>query len=228
MTASRRGGAGTTAQPRPTDRQGRRARALRRARTMALALVVVALTACAIGPPRNPNNACAIFAERRGWWDAVRDSERRWGVPPHIQLAIIQRESSFVADARPDRRKILFVIPWRRPSSAYGYAQAVDPTWDRYKRAANRPRADRDSFRDAADFVGWYGRQSARQSGIAVTDAYNQYLAYHEGWGGFNRGSYRGDGRLQRAARGVANQAARYERQIAGCRRDLRRFWPFF
>ena len=41
-------------------------------------------------------------------------------------MAIIKQESSFIADAKPDRRKLLGFIPWKRKSSARGYAQAID------------------------------------------------------------------------------------------------------
>lgn len=200
-------------------------RFFRRVAALFLALFAIA---CASDPPSNPSNACAIFSEKRGWWDAVRDSERRWGVPPHVQLAIIHQESAFEADARPDRRKFLFIFPGPRPSSAYGYAQAIDATWAQYQESTGRRNADRDRFRSAADFVGWYGAQSRRRSGIALDDTYRQYLAYHEGHGGYNRGSYRNNRQLKRVARNVSAQARRYERQLRGCEDDLGRFLFFF
>ncbi|MGD2133691.1 MAG: hypothetical protein PVI23_12930 [Maricaulaceae bacterium] len=187
----------------------------------------IGLASCA-SPPSNTSNACAIFAEKRGWWDAVRDSERRWGAPPSVQLAILYQESAFEHDARPPRRRILFVIPGlRRQSSSYGFAQATRSTWDWYKDETGRRSADRDSFRDATDFVGWYARKSRELSGIALDDARNQYLAYHEGHGGFNRGSYRGDRALIARADAVGARAARYEAQLEGCRRRLDRRFLF-
>jgi hypothetical protein len=197
---------------------------------LALAGLLVALAACASGPPDNPDNACSIFADRRGWWKAVRASERRWGAPPELQLAILNQESSFDHNARPPRRKILFVVPGlRRQSSAYGFAQATRSTWDSYRKETGRRFADRDDFRDAADFVGWYANKSRRLSGIPLDDARDQYLAYHEGQGGYNRGSYRGNRELLRSANRVASRAATYRRQLDGCRRDLnRRFFIFF
>jgi hypothetical protein len=187
------------------------------------------LTACASGPPSNTADACAIFEERDGWWDAVRDSEKRWGAPPELQLAILNQESSFDRSARPPRRKLLFVIPTpMRESSAYGFAQATRSTWDWYKEDAGRRFADRNSFRDAADFVGWYADKSREASGIALDDAYNQYLAYHEGHGGFNRGSYRRNRELLASAERVASRAATYRAQLDGCRRKLDRRFLFF
>jgi hypothetical protein len=186
------------------------------------------MSACASGPPSRPSDACAIFSERRGWWDAVRDSERRWGAPPEVQLAILNQESGFDRNARPPRRKVLFVIPGlRRQSTAYGFAQATRSTWDWYKDETGRRFADRDSFRDAADFVGWYANKSRSLSGIALSDARNQYLAYHDGHGGYNRRSYRGNRDLIRRADSVASRAATYRAQLDGCRRDLDRRFLF-
>ncbi len=187
------------------------------------------LAACASGPPSNTADACAIFEERDGWWDAVRDSEDRWGAPPELQLAILNQESSFDRNARPPRRKLLFVIPTpMRESSAYGFAQATRSTWDWYKDDAGRRFVDRDNFRDAADFVGWYADKTREISGVALDDAYNQYLAYHEGHGGFNRGSYRGKRDLIASAERVAGRAATYRAQLDGCRRNLDRRFLFF
>jgi len=217
----------------PCDTSGERGRRRNWRRPSFLALTcLLALTAaaCAAAPPSNPNNACSIFAERRGWWDAVRDSERRWGAPPELQLAILNQESSFDHNARPARRKILFVFPSpRRLSSAYGYAQALRSTWDWYKEDTGRRFVDRDNFRDATDFVGWYADKSHELSGIALDDARNQYLAYHEGHGGFNRRTYRGKRDLLQAADRVGQHAETYRRQLRTCRRQLdRRFLGIF
>jgi hypothetical protein len=192
-------------------------------------LAAALLAACSTEPPDNPGNACAIFSEYRGWWEAVRNSEERWGVPAEVQLAILHQESSFEQEARPPHRKLLFVIPTPlRQSSSMGYAQATRATWDWYKKEAGRPFASRESFRDSADFVGWYARKSRRLSGIALDDAYNQYLAYHEGQGGFNNGTHRRDRELLRSAERVASRAATYRAQLEGCRRRLDRTFLFF
>ncbi|MCP3430036.1 hypothetical protein NLF92_13935, partial [Alteromonas sp. LMIT007] len=72
----------------------------------------------------------------------------------------IYQESKFVADARTPFKYVLGVIPMGRQSSAYGYSQALDATWDEYRRAENRRTAKRDRIRDASDFMGWYMTQS--------------------------------------------------------------------
>lgn len=189
--------------------------------TAPLVLAAMILVGCGgpdySGPPRSQNDICAIFAERPEWRDAMEASERRWGAPVPVQMAIIWRESSFRAAVRPPKKYIMGVIPNGHISSAYGYAQAIDGTWDWYKENTGRSGADRTEFSDAADFVGWYMTQSWTQNGIGMWDTYNQYLAYHEGHAGHRRGSYQAKGWLQDTARKVVAQAARYRDQLSRC-----------
>lgn len=186
------------------------------------------VTACVSGPPDQVHDACLILEDNRSWWRELRRTERRWGVSPGTQLAFLKRESSFNRNARPARTRLLFILPGPRPSSAYGYAQALDTTWDWYREDTGRRGADRDDFGDAVDFIGWYSSMSQRQSGISLDDPYNLYLAYHEGHGGYNRRTYRGKAWLQRAAREVETDARRYDAQISRCERRLGRNWiPF-
>ncbi|MDX1480556.1 MAG: hypothetical protein R3315_02715, partial [Woeseiaceae bacterium] len=163
---------------------------LRRARRLAVAPVVLLtiLAACGTTPPTDVEDICAIFEEKSRWYRAAQKSEERWGTPIHVQLAIIRQESTFEFDARPERDRLLGFIPWKRPSSAYGYAQALDSTWAWYQDETGRHGADRDDFADAIDFVGWYTHLSQRIAGISKWDPYNQYLAYHEGHTGWRRG----------------------------------------
>ena len=105
-------------------------------------------------------------------------------------MATIYQESKFIGNARTPFRYALGVIPMGRQSSAYGYAQALDGTWDDYRRATGRWGAKRDRIRDATDFMGWYMHETTERLGIAKHDARNQYLAYHEGRTGYARGSY--------------------------------------
>lgn len=185
-----------------------------------------ALTACGHRPPEQVTDACLILEDNRAWWRALQRTEERWGIPPGVQLAILRRESSFNAHARPARNRLLGIIPTTRPSSAYGYAQALDQTWDWYRRDTGRRGADRDDFSDAVDFVGWYSSKSRQLSGVQTTQARELYLTYHEGHGGYNRGSYRGRTWLINAANSVASDASRYQAQIDRCERRLnRRFW---
>ncbi|MGJ3233367.1 MAG: hypothetical protein ACFE0P_16380 [Oceanicaulis sp.] len=186
------------------------------------------VTGCATAPPDQVHDACLILEDNRAWWRDLQRVERRYGVSPGVQLAILKRESSFRHDARPARQRLLGIIPWTRPSSAYGYAQALDTTWDWYREETGRRGADRDDFGDAVDFIGWYNSMSHRLAGISTGDPYNLYLAYHEGHGGFRRGTYRGKAWLDRAAREVESDARRYDAQIQECERRLGRRWiPF-
>jgi hypothetical protein len=66
--------------------------------------------------------------------------------------------------------------------------------------------------------VGWYIDKTRRSNGVAPGDAYNQYLAYHEGHTGYRRGDWRAKPAVLRAASDVARQAARYRAQRAACR----------
>lgn len=193
---------------------------------LAVSLLVVA--ACATRPPSNVDDLCAIFRERPAWYTEALRSEKRWGTPVHVQMAIIRQESSFRFDARPPRRKLLGVVPWRRPSDAYGYAQVKDDTWAWYQEKTKRRGARRTDFGDAIDFVGWYTDLSRQQLGISKWDPYRQYLAYHEGHGGYERGTWRGKGWLQDVASRVDHRAKEWGAQLRRCEDGLARGgrWP--
>lgn len=183
---------------------------------------LVALSACGGGrggAPANPEDACAIFRERPHYQRALEASERKWGVPVHVQMALIYQESTFRATARPPKRYTLFIIPKGRASSARGYAQALDGTWDDYRNGPGRAGASRSNIRDATDFIGWYVSTNNAALGISNSDARNSYLAYHEGRTGYRRGSHNGKTWLLNVADGVAARAARYEAQLGYCRR---------
>jgi hypothetical protein len=89
-----------------------------------MALAVGSCSSSPSGPPSAQNDICSIFAERPNWREATLDSALRWGAPAEVQMAIIWAESSFRAEARPQKKYKLGIIPWGRASSAYGYAQA--------------------------------------------------------------------------------------------------------
>ena len=184
------------------------------------ALLVLIVGSCASspqGPPSVQDNICAIFAERPDWQDATQASALRWGVPVELQMAIIWRESSFRGEARPPKKYALGIIPWGRQSSAYGYAQAIDSTWDWYRDETGNRDAERTEFEDAADFVGWYAAKTSKVNGVGTYDAFNHYLAYHEGHAGFRRASYKQKPWLMRVATEVASQAAHYRGQLRNC-----------
>ena len=142
-------------------------------------------------------------------------------MPIHVAMAFVHKESSYVSDARPPRSRLLWVIPWTRPSSAYGYAQATSEAWRDYQDARGRWLADRADFDDAIDFIGWYNARSARLLGIARDNAYHLYLAYHEGPTGYRRGAWKNNPTVQSYARRVEQRAESYRRQLARCEDDL-------
>ncbi|WP_280354756.1 hypothetical protein [Pseudomonas sp. BN414] len=197
---------------------------------MASLLVALSLlSGCATAPPRAPDNLCAIFREYPDWYEDALEMEARWGTPIPVAMAIVDQESSYRHDARPPRDYLLGFIPWGRVTSAYGYAQALDATWADYQQATGSG-GSRTSFSDAMDFIGWYTDATQRQLGISKWDAHHQYLAYHEGRGGFRRGSYRQKPWLTQVARKVDQQSRSYSRQLASCRAELeddRGWWPF-
>lgn len=186
---------------------------------LALLLVVASCGGGPNTPPRNLDNACSIIKERPQYLKAFRATERRWGVPIHVQMATIHQESKFRGNARTPHKYLLGVIPMGRQSSAYGYGQALDGTWEDYKRDTGRRRAKRDRIEDATDFMGWYMNTSLEKNGIPLYDARNQYLAYHDGHAGYARGTYRSKTWLLRVASKVEARSQMYQAQLATCRR---------
>ena len=191
-------------------------------RIIVLCCWMVLLSACA-SQPSNINDVCVVFDENGGWFNnwhrQTRRVEKEFGVPVPVIMATIWKESAFVHNARPPRTRLLGIIPWKRPSDAYGYAQALKSTWRWYQDSTGRSGADRNDFGDAAHFVGWYHYQSWKKNGIARNDAYHLYLAYYSGHGGYARGSWKNNTWVKRAAQRVASQAEQYRAQMARCGR---------
>ena len=87
-------------------------------------------------------------------------------------------------------------------------------------------------MQDALDFIGWYNHKTMRELGISGSDARNLYLAYHEGRGGYRRGTWKKKQAVRNTAEKVAQTAARYESQLARCESEFRcdswyQIWPF-
>ncbi|MFN0116107.1 MAG: lytic transglycosylase [Paracoccaceae bacterium] len=167
--------------------------------------------------PDNLDDACAIVAERPQYLRAMQETEARWGLPVHVQMATIYQESKFIGNAKTPHRFALGIIPMGRQSSAYGYSQAIDGTWDDYRDGPGRYGARRDRIEDAADFMGWYMDLSEKNLGISKFDAKNQYLAYHEGRKGYAAGSHNAKAWLLRVSDEVAARAELYQVQLIAC-----------
>lgn len=187
---------------------------------LSLSLLLVLLSACSTYRPASPNNICSIFLGETDWYEAAVDSNKRWGTPIHVMMAIMHQESRFVHNAQPKRNWFLF-IPLPRRSSAYGYAQAQNPAWQDYMKGTGHYGADRDDFEDAIDFVGWYTHGTQAQLKVSKWDTYNQYLAYHEGRGGFKRKTYTKKSWLQGVARKVEGRSSSYGAQLKSCKKTL-------
>ena len=189
---------------------------------IAFFILIFVLQSCATKPPENPDNICLIFQEKRSWYKAAIRSEKRWKIPPYVLISFVHQESSFKSNARPEREKILGVIPWFRPSTAVGYSQALTKTWDDYKDETGNTRANRKNFSDSADFIGWYASKGYYQ-GFEKTDARSLYLAYHEGYGGFEKKSYRKKQWLIKVADRVQARSTKYQKQYWGCAKELKK-----
>ena len=66
--------------------------------------------------------------------------------------------------------------------------------------------------------MGWYMNQTRDRNGVSLTDARNQYLAYHEGHTGFARQTYNSKAWLVGVAGKVEARSMMYRDQIAACR----------
>ena len=186
-----------------------------------LCISVIFLYACTSNKLVNTADSCIIFDQKQHWYKATKNSYEKWGAPISLQLAIINQESSFNQFAKPKRNKILGIIPGSRPSTAFGYAQVTDPTWNWYKEMTGNNNASRANFNDITDFIGWYVNQSKKIAGVSIKDSYNQYLAYHEGQGGWKKKSYLSKKWLIKAAKNVERNTNKYNNQLKECESRL-------
>ena len=165
--------------------------------------------------PKNTSNSCEIFNERYLWYKHSKKVEEKWGTPIHIQLAIIKMESDFDWLAKPPREKLFKIIPFKRPSSSFGYSQAVKGTWEQYKNETGNKLATRARFKDSVDFIGWYTNKTNSILKIPLQDAFKQYIAYHEGWGNYKY--YKKNKRVISLAKKVEKQSRIYKKQFSKC-----------
>jgi len=189
-------------------------------RTLRTLFIVLVLSSCGVAsfsPPRNLDNACSILSQRPAFHRAFQATKRKWGVPVHVQMATIHQESRFKSNAKTPMKYALGIIPLGRVSSAYGYAQALDGTWDDYRKSTGRFFAKRNDIYDATDFMGWYMNNSKQKLGLSLSDTRNQYLAYHEGQTGYSRGTYKGKRWLLEVSNKVAKRGEMYRGQLERC-----------
>ena len=150
------------------------------------------------------DNACALLAARPHWREALQELKRNWQIEPWYVLAFMYQESRFNPTALSK-------------SQAYGLAQVKAPTWEWYELKRGRINTSRERFDDTTDFMGWYAHQNRVRNGIDLNDVRNQYLAYHEGLGGYEQASFIGKPWLLTVTDKVVDRAMMYQAQLFTC-----------
>ncbi len=183
-----------------------------------LAFGLLFLTACS-SIPQNTSDGCSIFSERYLWYKHAKKTEKKWGTPINLQLAIIKMESDFDWLAKPARQKLFKVIPYKRPSSSFGYSQAINGTWKQYKDETGNKYALRTRFKDSVDFIGWYTNKTEKILKVSKKDAFRQYIAYHEGWGNYK--NYKSNQKVIVLAKKVEGYSNKFKKQLNKCSKSL-------
>ena len=187
-------------------------------KTNFLLIIFFVVSSCS-SMPSNTSNSCSIFEERYLWYKHAKKSEQKWGTPVYLQLAIIKMESGFDWLAKPPRKKIFKVIPYKRLSTSFGYSQAVKGTWQQYKNETGNKLARRTRFKDSVDLIGSYTSKSEKILKISKEDAFKQYVAYHEGWGNYK--NYKNNEKIINLAKRVEKQSNIYKKQLFDCKNSL-------
>ena len=173
--------------------------------------------------PKYPQNACKIFGESYFWYKSVKKSSETYGAPIHIILAFVNKESGFNRWAKPKRTKLFKIVPYKRPSSSFGYSQAVKKTWELYKTETNNSLALRARFKDSVMFIGWYIAKTNKINNIPLNDSYRQYLNYYLGWGNYAKKAYNTDKKSIIFAKNVEKKSKIYKKQLRECAKSLER-----
>ena len=182
-------------------------------------IILLLLVSSCSSIPKNTLNSCSIFEEKYLWYKHAKKTEKKWGTPVYLQLAIIKMESSFNRFAKPPRQKLFKLVPYKRPSSSFGYSQAVKGTWKQYKDETGNKFATRSRFKDSVDFIGWYTNKTEKILKVSKKDAFKQYIAYHEGWGNFK--NYKKNKKVIKLAKRVEKQSNIYKQQLSECKNSL-------
>ena len=190
-------------------------------------VILFFLTACST-VPKYPQNACKIFGQNYLWYKSIKKSSKTYDVPIYIILAFVNKESSFNRWAKPPRTKLFKIIPYKRPSSSFGYSQAVNKTWELYKNETNSPLALRSRFKDSVMFIGWYISKTNKINKIPKNDSYRQYLNYYLGWGSYAKKVYKTDKKAIIFAKSVEKQSKIYKSQLRECEKNLNNKYIIF
>ena len=193
-----------------------------------LYFIILFFLASCTSVPKYPQDACKIFGEKYFYLKHSRAASEKWGVPISSILAVINKESGFRRFAKPKRTKLFKIIPYRRPSSSLGFSQAVNKTWELYKKENNKPRALRISFKNSSDFIGWYFWKTNKINKISFNDTRNMYLNYYLGWQAYKNKAYQQDKKAIIFANKVEKQAKVYRSQLKECKSVLRKNYIIF
>jgi len=185
-------------------------------------IIFFLITSCS-SVPKYPQDACKIFGENYLWYKSIKKSSEKYDAPIHVILAFVNKESGFKRWAKPKRKKLFKIIPYKRPSSSLGYSQAVKKTWELYKNETNNPLALRARFKDSVMFIGWYMNKTKKVNKIPMSDAYRQYLNYYLGWGNYSKKVYKTDKNAVLYAKNVERQSKIYKKQLNECQKALNR-----
>ena len=183
-----------------------------------LLILIIFISGCS-SIPKNVSDSCSIFDERYLWFKYAKKTEQKWGTPIYLQLAIIKMESSFKRFAKPPRKKLFKVLPYKRLSSSFGYSQAVKGTWKQYKDETGNKFATRTRFKDSVDFIGWYTNKTEKILKVSKKDAFRQYIAYHEGWGNYK--NYKSNQKVIVLAKKVEGYSNKFKKQLNKCSKSL-------
>ena len=192
-----------------------------------LLILLFFLTSCS-SVPKYPQNACKIFGQKYLWYKSTKKSSDTYGAPIHIILAFVNKESGFNRWAKPKRKKLFKILPYKRPSSSFGYSQAVNKTWELYKTETNNPLALRTRFKDSVMFIGWYMSKTKKINKISLNDSYRQYLNYYLGWGNYAKKTYKTDKKAIIYAKKVQEQSKIYKNQLTECQKNLNNKYIIF
>ena len=178
--------------------------------------------------PKYPQNACKIFGEKYFYLKYTRAASKKWGVPISSILAVINKESGFRRFAKPPRHKIFKIIPYRRPSSSLGFSQAVNKTWDLYRKENNKPAALRISYKSSSDFIGWYFWKANKINKVSLNNTRDLYLNYYLGFSAYKNKAYQTDKKAIIYAKSVEKQAKIYKSQLLECKSILNKSYIIF
>lgn len=185
------------------------------ARKAVLLSMMIVSFGLALGPVDYDRRICRVLKTNWGWSRSLKKVSKRYDISPGLLLSIIYHESGFKPYARPKRDKLLGVIPWQMKTS-FGYGQIKDETWKWYQGHNPGWFQSRTNFSDTLHFIGWYYQLflTKAQSDLIQRDF---YLAYHEGLGGYSRGSYDGNEWLLNKANSVVLRAEMYNEALKDC-----------